>query len=370
LIAGNSDIGVEFGAVGTLSRFGYDVVPYLWNMDLVLALSLKNGPSGVEIAQQSYQWNIDVPSVLGGHARLNPQVLYYRTVNQLFFGIGNASSSRPPTNASPRYFEFDDRQARVRELTRITFGAPVDVIVGTIYRYESPHVYSGSQLEKDAATGNARAVRPLSMFVLAGGVVYDSRDSEIFPHRGSFHDIGLRGAVGFPSSAGVRYGGAGLRLSTFVPLGGAVFALRGVADLEFGHVPFYDLYTGGTFFSDEMIGGSSAVRGVPVGRYSGLIKAYVNAELRGMFVHARWFGQDFHFGGDLLFDTGRLFSDYSFHAAEDGSGVGLKWGAGGGAYLQWGQAAVFRLEMAYSPDAVSENPHLPLGIYVEDGVMF
>lgn len=371
LIAGNSDIGFEFGVVGTLSRFGYDVVPYLWNMDLVLALSLKNGPSGVEVAQQSYQWNIDVPGLLDGHVRLNPQVVYYRTVNQLFFGVGNASSPVRPAAASARYFEFDDRQARVRELTRITFGGPVDVIVGTTYRYESPHVYQNSELEKDAVNGSARAARPLSMGVLSAGIVYDSRDSEIFPHRGSFHDLGLRGAVGVPFSSGIRYGGAGLRLSTFIPVGGpAVLALRGVADLEFGHVPFYDLYTGGNFFTDEMIGGSSAVRGVPVGRYSGLIKAYLNAELRAMLIHVHWFGQEFHFGGNVLFDTGRLFSDYTFHAAEDGRGVGLKWGAGGGAYLQWGQAAVFRVEVAYSPDAVSENPNLPLGIYVEDGVMF
>jgi hypothetical protein len=36
----------------------------------------------------------------------------------------------------------------------------------------------------------------------------------------------------------------------------------------------------------------------------------------------------------------------------------------------WGQAAIFRLEIAYSPDAVAENPGFPFGIYVEDGVMF
>jgi hypothetical protein len=81
-------------------------------------------------------------------------------------------------------------------------------------------------------------------------------------------------------------------------------------------------------------------------------------------------GQQFRFGGNLLFDTGRLWSDYTFHSRLDGTGIGLKWGAGVGAYLQWGQAAVFRLEVAYSPDARSENPGLPLGIYVEDGVMF
>jgi hypothetical protein len=31
---------------------------------------------------------------------------------------------------------------------------------------------------------------------------------------------------------------------------------------------------------------------------------------------------------------------------------------------------MLRIEAAYSPDAVSENPTLPVGIYVEDGTMF
>jgi hypothetical protein len=48
----------------------------------------------------------------------------------------------------------------------------------------------------------------------------------------------------------------------------------------------------------------------------------------------------------------------------------LKYGAGGGLYLLWGQAALFRVEVAYSPDQVAENPGFPVGIYVEDGVMF
>jgi hypothetical protein len=41
-----------------------------------------------------------------------------------------------------------------------------------------------------------------------------------------------------------------------------------------------------------------------------------------------------------------------------------------GGYLLWGQAAIFRLDVAYSPDAVADNPRFPLGIYVEDGTMF
>ena len=81
-------------------------------------------------------------------------------------------------------------------------------------------------------------------------------------------------------------------------------------------------------------------------------------------------GQRFRLGTTTFFDTGRVWSDYTFHSPLDGSGIGLKYGVGGGLYILWGQAAMLRIEAAYSPDAVSENPTLPLGIYVNDNVMF
>ena len=371
LLGGDSDIGFEFGVVGTLSRFGDGVMPYRWNMDLILALSVKNSPTGNEVTQQSYQWNVDVPNLDGGRIRINPQLMYYRTVNQLYFGLGNASGGRLPPGTTLRHFEFDERQARLRVLTRFKLHGPLSLMLGNNYRFENPHPYAGSRLQSDAAAGVIRGVRPLHLFTQAVGLVFDSRDNEIFPHSGVYGDIGVRTTVGAPVDEGVRYGGAGLRIAKYTTLGGpAILATRGVVDLEYGKVPVFDLYTGGVFFADEMVGGSSSVRGVPDGRYAGLIKAYINVELRAMLLHVSLFGQRFALGGNLLFDTGRLWSDYTFHSPLDGSGIGLKWGAGGGAYLQWGQAAVFRLEVAYSPDAISENPGLPIGIYVEDGVMF
>ena len=113
------------------------------------------------------------------------------------------------------------------------------------------------------------------------------------------------------------------------------------------------------------------MHGVPEGRYLGKLKAIVNLELRAMLIDFSLFGQKLRFGGDLLFDTGRTWLDYTFSSPEDGNNLlGLKWGVGGGLYLRWGQAGLFRLEAAYSPDAVAENPGFPLGVYVEDGVMF
>jgi outer membrane protein assembly factor BamA len=276
-----------------------------------------------------------------------------------------------PTGASARYFEFDDRQARVRDLNRIALGGPIDAMTGVTYRFEDPGPYANSKLAQDVAAGTVIGVDPMSLVTLAAGIVYDTRDSEIFPRQGSYHQIGLRGTLGVPFDAGARYGAAGAMLATYKPIGGPfTLALRGVADLEFGGVPVYDLYTGGPFQTYEMPGGSAAIRGVPDGRYSGLVKVFGNAEVRALLVRFRVAGQRFRVGGNVLFDADRLWTDYTFTSPLDGRGVGVKWGAGGGLYLQWGQAAVFRLEVAYSPDAASENPSLPLGVYVEDGVMF
>ena len=92
IIGGDSDIGFEFGAAATLSRFGDGIVPYRWNMDLVVAASLKGVPGGAEVAQQSYLWDIDIPGLAGGRLRLNPYADFRRTVNQDgTSGLGNAS---------------------------------------------------------------------------------------------------------------------------------------------------------------------------------------------------------------------------------------------------------------------------------------
>ncbi|HEX7666112.1 MAG TPA: BamA/TamA family outer membrane protein, partial [Polyangiaceae bacterium] len=291
-----------------------------------------------------------------------------------YFGLGNASTPDKPgavAGDAGRFYQFDDRQAMVRELTRFHLVKKWDGMISTQYRFEAPSSYEGSRLESDVRSGAVIGYRNMSVVTIGGGVVYDTRDNEFFPHRGSYDQIGLRYAQGIPFDSAVRYGAFGAMLAQYVPvIGPLVLAMRGVVDAEFGNVPFYDLYTGGPFQTYEMIGGSSSVRGVPDGRYSGPLKVYGNVEARAMLVDFTLLKQRFHLGGNVLFDAGRLWSDYTFTAKTDGHGLGVKWGTGVGAYLIWGQAAVFRAEFAYSPDAVSENPSLPIGIYVEDGVMF
>jgi outer membrane protein assembly factor BamA len=374
LLGGDSDIGVEIGAVTTLSKLGHGVRPYEWNMDLLVSVSVKSGPSGsLELTQQNYLWDIDVPGLYGGALRLNPTVSYTSTINEGYWSLGNASSAQRPANlADPgRYFEYTDRVAMARELTRIRLRPPIDLMISTNYRFESPEAYPGSKLALDAAAGRVIGLEPLSLAQLGAGILYDSRDNEYFPRDGSFHQIGVRYVQGIPFDAGVHYGALGAIFAFYRSIGGPfVLAWRALLDAEAGRVPFYDLFMGEPFAQDQIIGGSAGVRGVPEGRYLGELKVIGNIELRAMLLDFRLFGQAMHLGGNLLFDTGRTWLNYTFSAAQDGSGLGLKWGAGGGIYLRWGQAGLFRMEAAYSPDALAESRSFPIGLYVEDGVMF
>jgi outer membrane protein assembly factor BamA len=385
LIGGNSDIGFQFGAAATLTRFDRGAKPYAWNMDLVLNTSIKGGSGdGIQFAQQNYVWNWDIPDLLDGKVRLNPVIYYQRTVDQVYFGLGDASSPAMPANA-PRYFQYLDSELRARQLARIRLGGAYDLgLIGT-FRAEAPTVYANSKLATDADTKNADGT-PLLHGVLPGqgdnkmgigmvgaGIIYDTRDNEVFPRSGAYHQAGLRAAEGFPLENNVQYGAAGANFTWMAPLDphrAIVLAARLVADLEFGNVPFYDLFTGGTFNSMDMPGGPSGIRGVPSGRYLGRIKAIGNIELRSLPIAFHFLGQSFHLGGDLFFDTGRIWLDYTFKNPLDGTGLGLKYGTGAGIYALWGQAALFRVEVAYSPDQVAENPGFPVGIYVEDGLMF
>jgi hemolysin activation/secretion protein len=205
---------------------------------------------------------------------------------------------------------------------------------------------------------------------LAAGFFVDTRDSEFITRRGVFYQVGVAGTAGTSESVG--YGEVSAVLAHYAPLPGPfIFASRFVASFQFGRVPFYDLMQGGVFEQQYLFGGEQGVRGVPTGRYAGRVKMVSNTELRATpFPRFVLLGQRLRIGTTVFFDAGRVWSDYATISAADGNAAGIKYGVGGGLFLQWGEAAIFRIEAAYSPDAVAENPGLPVGIYVSDGLMF
>jgi hypothetical protein len=373
IVGGNTDIGVNFGGATSLTRFRDEARPYLWKANLVLSVSLKDTVGGVRFVQQNYLLRLDAPDLLNGRLRVDERLSFQRTINDGYYGIGDVSRIAPP---SGRLYQYLREGLRDTAILRLRTGTPIDVAVGIGLRYEDPTRYSGSRLAEDSVLQNLdgspfiRGLSPMFLGRLAGGIIYDTRDTEFVTTRGLFYQIGLAGSWG--SADGILYGEAAAVLSHYAPIAGTPLILAGrlVTSFQLGQVPFYDLAQGGPFESQSLAGGDSGIRGVPLGRYAGLVKVIANMELRSTFPRFIAFGQRLRLGTTMFVDTGRVWSDYSPTVSRDGRGMGIKYGVGGGVFLEWGEAAIFRVEAAYSPDAVAENPGFPVGIYVADGLMF
>lgn len=388
VVAGSSDIGVQIGAAVVLTRLTKDKKPYAFRTDLLASVSFKGGPRGYELVQQHHGFRFDAPAAFGTPWRLEPGVFVERTVNAGYFGIGNATPAIPVDDTGRfgsryQYVHFELRgrlNARYPLDGRVpppgSRGGPWWLKLGAQLRYVDPRAYAGSQLETDQQRREPDGEKylygttPIVLPIVSAGILWDTRDDEIVPTRGAYDSVALRTALAFPTTEGSRYVGATVLLQHYFPLWGPlVFATRFFGDALAGNVPFYDLSQGGAFVPMEMLGGPQGVRGVPNGRFNAPIKVAANAELRAMFLPFKLFGERFELGAVTFGDVGRAFSRFGADP-RDGKGLGLKFGVGGGLYLKWGQAAIFRLEVAYSPWAKDGNPGVPVGIYAADGQMF
>jgi hypothetical protein len=376
IVGGNSDIGVQLGGAATFTRFHDDVQPYLWNIDVLLSVSFKGEDGHAALIQQNHLLRLDAPSLLDGRLRIDSKLIFQRTINEGYYGVGNATvATLPAGQADPAHrYQYVEEEGGSRTIARVHTGTPIDIALGALLRYSAPTAYAGSKLEQDTAVtpSGGRTVRGIEHALLgtvSAGLMYDTRDSEFVTSRGLFYQLGLAGTVG--SAESVAYGEASAVLAHYTPISGPfIFAARAVASFKSGVVPFYDLAQGGVFEPQYLFGSDSGVRGVPNGRYSGLIKTLANLEVRSTLPRFVFLQQRIRFGTTTFVDAGRAWSDYTFDRAADGTGVGLKYGVGGGAFIQWGEAAIFRVEAAYSPDAAAENPGFPIGFYVADGLMF
>ncbi len=384
ILAGNSDIGVQVGGAAFMTHLAGGIRPYAWKADLLLSASLKPGPTGgVDLAQQAHDLRLDIPRFLGSRVRLMPGFFVERHVNAGYFGLGNATLAIPfPDGSVGRRYHSVTEEVRFRLNARFPLTGRFDGMLGVQLRYTDADAYPYSKLAADAAViepdGRPRifGMDPIASAIPAAGLVYDTRNDEISPRSGSFDMIGIRAGLGVPagpgsSNRGMRYVGGSVVLRRYAPLvGPLVLATRFVGDVIAGDAPFYDLVQGITFTPIDLIGGHGGLRGVPNGRYTGKIKTLATLEVRSQLVTFGLLGARFRVGTQAFGDVGRVWSDFKHDPARDGRGLGLKYGVGGGLYLIWGTAAVIRMEVAYSPDAVAANPGLPIGVYIADGHAF
>jgi hypothetical protein len=424
------DLGLGFGALATLARFHPDFRPYRWRLEILLNATVKNTPGvGLSLPFHEDYIKTDFPGLFNGRLRINAMLRFRRFTNQGWYGLGNVSEFEKPWEAldpeteqaafaeARRYQQYDRIYPTLDFNTRLILweGNPapgldarrpcgpkrrercpphayggaegsvehkqrLEALIGTSIGYNVITPYPNSKLAQDLAlrqvdNEDGDTLRRLlhgteshALWTINLGLLYDTRDHEYVPTRGSFTELSGRFSPGVDN--GLVFGHLFLGSAVFVPLFDEylVLAARGALDYLVGRPPLYELGQFGVLTQRDGPGGSWSIRGVPRQRYFGKQKAILNLELRSMLARFNIGNQRFGVGALAFVDAGRLWTDYKpvelGGANIDGRFGDIKVGLGGGLRLTWGETLVIRVDPAYSP--TDHN----VGFYIDIGQMF
>jgi hypothetical protein len=369
IAGGSTDYGVGGGFLTNVAGLDPDVEPYVWRLEAAAFITFKAkdaAPSEWVNPYQDYYFLLTVPHFLHQRLRLELRPSYTRETTQLYYGLGNASVA-PPDEIPGRDFYGRTHPTLSTRLRWAAIGH-VSVELGAAYTENWFELDPQSTLATDMNAG-APAVREQlgtatrhAVLLAEHSLIYDTRDSEIAPEKGQYHQLKIRYSPAAGAHLPYQYGQANATFRFYVPFTARLgLALRAVGDWQFGDVPFYELARYEDTFA---FGGVNGVRGIPGQRYYGRIKLFSNVELRSQLFDFTLFRKPYALGGALFTDFGRLWTDFAAHPELDGTGLGLKYGVGGGVRLQQGKTFVIRVDVAWSPDA------RPLGAYLTAGHAF
>lgn len=343
--------------------------PYRWRIENGAFVTFKRR-EGLIVPYQDYYLLVTIPDVgSSGRLRLDLRGSYSKETTLKYFGIGNASPD-PPPGTPVADTEYGWTRPMLSARARIALTSHLLLQLGGVYVHSSLSIPENSLLAINRASGTP-TVRELlntptsfSLALVEAGVEYDSRDSDIVTRRGMYHGAQARLSPAIDGRLPDPY--AELFASArfyFTPLPRwLTIATRLVGDLLLGSPPFYELARYG---DTDAIGGGTGVRGVPAQRYYGKVKVFGNFELRSDPLAFRLWGKAFNLGGAVFLDAGRGWTELGrAHPELDGTGLGIKYGIGGGLRLQQGKTFVVRLDVAWSPDAN------PIGAYFGTGHVF
>jgi len=368
---GDSDIGIGGGALLDIARVKPRLRPYAWRLEGGVFLAAKPREGTVRVTYQDYYLQWTAPHVVTNRLRLVVRPSFTSEPTQKYFGLGNDSpDSRDgfDYSTSPRYFEYSRIRASVLVALRVRLAGYLHVQVAQSFTHNWIDARAESSLATDLAQGSPKVKELLGGTTPHGvarfdyGLVWDSRDDEIWPTSGGFHQTKLRLSPGGSEEFPYRYGQFNATGRFYVtPIRSLTIAVRLVADLLFGSPPFYEL---ARFEDSFAFGGTNGVRGVPAQRFYGKIKAFGNVEARLRVAQFSMLGKASRLALVAFADGGRLWADYSGGQALDGSALGLKYGLGGGFRLQQGATFLMRADVAWSPDA------RPIGVYIDANQAF
>lgn len=388
----NSDLGLGVGALASLAGFSPNTRPYAWRLQILAYATLRDDGRGIHAPYHDDYVRFDVPRLLGSPLRLSGEVAFRKFSNAAYHGFGNRSRRAEAgdlgflTDEAARAHHVYDRiypSASLR-LRYPLFTSPspqedlrIELFGGTQLVLNDFTIGEGTALARDielsrtpgpdgdTLRGLLRGTDDHLLWVLCGGLLFDTRDQELAPSKGTLTELSVRVSPGV--EAGLVFAGVTASTALFFPLLGKrlVLATRLAFDALTGAVPFYELSRFGGFEPSEAPGGGWAVRGVLRQRYAGKVKVLSNLELRAQLFPFQLLGQRFELGMSTFADAGRVFADFAplklRGAPLDGPFHELAVGLGGGLRLRWGETLLIRADLAYAPTEGTSGFYLDIG---------
>ncbi len=276
---------------------------------------------------------------------------YERFQHAPYFGLGNATviddALESANGGNGHYYRYSLKRATGILAVQHRVTGPLRVLAGAQYRhYRATNLGGTTALSTDLANGVTTDTGSSGSFELRGGLLFDTRDEEESPARGLFVEaIGVKALKGAGDFDYTRWA---FGADEFAPVGSeTVLAFRQAVQLARGALPFYIAYERVTdWLPDDGFGGTTTLRQNLQGRWLAPNTALASVDLRYKYWDTAVGISPIRLWLVAHADAGRVWSETErFEWSQLHSGYGV------GAIGQFGRAALWGLELGWSPDA-------------------
>jgi outer membrane protein assembly factor BamA len=353
----DADEGLGYGAILALYKYEPGSTTYRWTVQPTLFMTTRG--------RRDYTLFFDSPSTDTRPWRVTAYAGREQQLAAPYYGIGNETVYDAALETGPTryYYRYGLDRLRASADVQHTLGRPsLRYLIGAGASSEKVDLTpfdSGSTLvERDM---NGRQPAATRTNYVRAGLTWDTRDREIGTTKGTWADL-LVQRVDSKLGASWNYTRWTAAARHYQPLGGRVtLANRLVLQNTIGDPPFYSLAElPTTQKSQDGLGGTSSIRGIPKDRYVGKGILVSNNELR-------WHAADFGLIGRQsslvlsgFVDGGRVWSD----GVDLSSALReLHSGYGGGIRLGFGPSFVISTDVGHSSQSTA-------AIYIGLGYLF
>ena len=353
----DADEGFGYGAIVELYDYGRGVRPYRLTIQPTLFLTTEG--------RRDVTLFVDAPELLPGGWRLSAFVGRERQLAQPYYGVGNATPYDKKLEAAPNpyFYRFGRTRDRVTaDLQHRISALPARLLLGAgaaNVAVDATPFDSGTTLLATELAG-AAPPRDRERWIRAG-LVWDSRDREIGPGRGTWAE-GLVQRVDRRLGSDENFTRVTVTARHYVPITARLtFAQRVTVQNVAGDVPFHELATIQSSFKQfDGLGGSSSLRGVPKNRFVGRGILLENSELRWRARELSILGKPSSLVLSAFADAGRVWTD---HVDVASALKDLHAGYGGGVRVAYGPSFVVAVDVGHSSQAAAP-------IYIGLGFLF